>query len=166
MSTSGPAPSRMASRWLRRSRSTLRSTLISRAKRLASATAGRGTRRGKKLRIDPFVLKGVLSDYPRRETQDSSTDTRRTKTFVELAPANDAVFGGELDEVVVSPAGVAGEQFDASHFQYLAHSVSSFFDRQGEPDRRSLPVIVPGIYRVGHRTKCRSLLRIDMAVSG
>src|SRR5258706_15799531 len=99
------------------------------AKRLCNDTAGGGPRRREELRIDPFVLMGILSNHPRRETLDCSTDARRTKTFVELAPANDAVFGGELDEAVVSPTGVAGEQFDASYFRCVAHSVSSFFDR-------------------------------------
>src|SRR5258707_11548507 len=110
--------------------------VFDRAKRLRNDTAGRGPRRREELRINPFVLKRVLSNHPRRETLDRSTYTRRAKTFVELAPANDAVFGGELDEVVVSPTGVAGEQFDASYFRCVAHGVSSFFDRQREPDRR------------------------------
>src|SRR5713101_1689113 len=118
--------------------------VFDRAKRLRNDTAGRGPCCCEKLRINSLVLKRVLSDHPRRETLDCSTDTRRTKTLVELAPAHDAVFRGELDEVVVSPAGVAGEQFDASYFRYLAHSVSSFFDRQGEP---------------GRHPSCRSLCR-------
>jgi hypothetical protein len=100
--------------------------VFDRTKRLRNDTAGRRPCRCEKLRIDSLVLKRVLSDHPRRQTLDCSTDTRRTKTLVKFAPANDAVFGGELDKVIVSPTGVAGEQFDASYFRCLAHSVSSF----------------------------------------
>jgi hypothetical protein len=56
------------------------------------------------------VLKGILPHHPRRKTLDRSTDAGRPETFVEFAPADDAVFSGDLDEMVVSPAGVASEQ--------------------------------------------------------
>jgi hypothetical protein len=43
----------------------------------------------------------------------AAADAGRAKTLVEFAPADDAVFGRDLDEVVVAPAGVAGERLDA-----------------------------------------------------
>src|SRR6185295_4294772 len=45
----------------------------------------------------------------------------RAKTLVVLAPADDAVLGHDLDEVVVPPAGVACERFDASDLGGLFH---------------------------------------------
>ncbi len=100
--------------------------VFDRAERLRHDAAGRGAGRRKKLRIDALVLEGVLSHHPRRQALDRRTDAGRAKTFVKFAPANDAVFGGDLDEVVVSPAGVAGEQFDASYLRHLRHGVSLF----------------------------------------
>src|SRR5262249_21197893 len=43
-----------------------------------------------------------------------------SKALVELAPADDAGVGDELDEVVVAPACVAGQGFDALDLHTLA----------------------------------------------
>ena len=56
-----------------------------------------------------------LADQAVRELGDRRTDAGCAKTFVVFAPADDAVFGHDLDEVIVAPAGVAGERFDASY---------------------------------------------------
>ena len=84
------------------------------AERQRHHAAGGRARRGKQFGVNPLVLERVLADHPRREPFDRGRDAGRAKTFVVFAPADDAVFGHDLDEVIVAPAGVAGERFDAS----------------------------------------------------
>src|SRR5258708_20233846 len=98
--------------------------VFDRAECLGYDAAGRGARRGEKLRIDALVLKGILSHHPCRQTLDRSTDAGRPKAFVEFAPADDSVFGGDLDELIVSPTAVANEQFYASYLPYLRPPIS------------------------------------------
>src|SRR5215207_3653550 len=65
-----------------------------------------------KLRVDPLVIAHRLTDDASRELLDRRADARRAKTFVVLAPADDAVLGGDLDEVVVAEARIGGERLD------------------------------------------------------
>jgi len=67
------------------------------------------------------MLVGVLADHARGKPLDRSRYAGRAKTLVILAPADDAVLGHDLDEVVVPPAGVAGERLDASYLSGLFH---------------------------------------------
>jgi hypothetical protein len=62
------------------------------------------------------MLENVLADHARGQALNRGADAGRAKTLVELAPAHDAVLRRHLDEVVVSPAGVAGEDLDACCF--------------------------------------------------
>ena len=95
--------------------------VLDRADRQRHHAAGGGPRRGKQLRVDPLMLVSVLADHARRKPLDRSRHAGRAKTFVVLAPADDTVLGHDLDEVVVAPAGVAGERFDASDLGGLFH---------------------------------------------
>ena len=88
--------------------------VLDRAERQRDHAAGGRACRGKQLRIDPLMLEGVLADHPRREPLDRRGHAGRAKALVIFAPADDAVFGHDLDEVIIAPAGVAGERFDAS----------------------------------------------------
>src|SRR6185503_8488818 len=72
----------------------------------------------------PLVLEGVLADHARCEALDRRGHAGRAKPLVVLAPADDAVLGHDLDEVVVAKAGVAGERFDASDLGGLFHGFS------------------------------------------
>ncbi|MGY3650973.1 hypothetical protein [Bradyrhizobium sp. LM2.9] len=58
----------------------------------------------------------VLPDDAGGEALDRSADAGRAEALVELAPADDTVFGRQLDEVVVSPTGIAGENFETCCF--------------------------------------------------
>ena len=62
------------------------------------------------------MLKRILSDHPSRQALDRGTDAGGAEAFVEFAPASHAVIGGDLDEVIVAPAGVTAEEFDARDF--------------------------------------------------
>src|SRR5258708_15457488 len=84
------------------------------AERQRHHAAGGGARRRKQLGIDSLVLEGVLADDPCRQPLDRGSDAGRAKPFVEFAPADEAVFGHDLDEMVVPPARVAGQGFDTS----------------------------------------------------
>src|SRR5450432_18 len=102
-------------------------SVFDRAQRLRHHAAGSGTRRGKKLRMDALVLKCILSDHARRQTLNHRADAGRAKTFVEFAPADNAVFGGDLDEMVVSPAGIASDDFETFYLRHFCHGVPVFF---------------------------------------
>ncbi len=82
------------------------------AQRLRHDAAGARPRRAVELGIDALVLAHGLADDPRAEAVDDGADARRAEALVELAPADDAVLGRELDEVVVAPARVAGKRLD------------------------------------------------------
>src|SRR6266404_595944 len=109
--------------------------VFDRAQCLRDHAAGRGPRRREQLRIDPLVLKRVLPDHAHRKALDRRADAGRAETLVEFAPADDTVVRRELDEMVVSPAGIAGKKFDAFYFGALCHDVSfcSFLSRAASP---------------------------------
>ena len=65
------------------------------------------------LGVDALVRADRLADDARRQPLDDGAHARRAEPLVELAPADDAGVGGELDEVVVAPAGIAGQRLDA-----------------------------------------------------
>jgi hypothetical protein len=62
------------------------------------------------------VPENVLPDDPGGQALDRSADAGRAKPFVELAPADDTVLRRQLDEVIVSPTGIAGENFETCCF--------------------------------------------------
>jgi hypothetical protein len=62
------------------------------------------------------VVESVLAEDPWREPFDDGADPGRAEAFVELAPADDAVVGGQLEEMVIPPARVAAQDFEARHF--------------------------------------------------
>src|SRR5208282_4707146 len=73
-----------------------------------------GCRPGKavELGIDPLVVEDVLRDDPRGEPLNDRADPGRTEAFVELAPADDALVGGELQKMVIPPARVTAQDFE------------------------------------------------------
>ena len=91
------------------------------AERQRHHAAGGRPRCGKQFGVDPLMLKGVLADHARRQPLDRRGNAGRAKALVVLAPADDAVLGHDLDEVVIPPAGVAGERFDASDLGGFFH---------------------------------------------
>ena len=86
--------------------------ILDRGDRLRDDTAGGGTRRRIKLRVDALVIADRLADHLGGEFCDDGADAGRAEVLGELAPADDAVRRRELDEMVVAPAGVAGERLD------------------------------------------------------
>jgi hypothetical protein len=78
---------------------------------LADDTAGGWPSEAIEFGINPLVVEDRLSDDPPCEPLDDGADPRRTKAFVELAPADDARIGRQLDEMVISPAGIAAQNF-------------------------------------------------------
>src|SRR6516225_8863483 len=63
------------------------------------------------LGIYPLMVEDGLSDNPPGEPLDDGADPGRTKSLVELAPTDYAVVGRQLQEMIVSPAGVAAKNF-------------------------------------------------------
>jgi hypothetical protein len=58
------------------------------------------------------VVEGILPDDPPGQSLDDGADPGRAEAFVELAPADDTLVGGELQKVVISPAGIAAKNFE------------------------------------------------------
>src|ERR1700738_2390048 len=90
--------------------------VLDRADRQRHDAAGGGPRRRGKLGKNPLMREHVLPDHAAGQALDRGPHARAPKTPVILAPPDHTVFGRYLDEVVVSPAGVAGEDFDACDF--------------------------------------------------
>src|SRR3954453_16383153 len=90
--------------------------ILDRAERLRHYAAGGGTRGREQLCVYALVPEDVLPHDAGGQALDRSADARRAEALVELAPSDDAVLGRQLDEVVVSPAGVAGENFKTRCF--------------------------------------------------
>ena len=83
------------------------------AERQRHHAAGGGARRRGQLRKDPLMRHDVLPDHAAGQPLDRRADAGCAKPLVIFAPADHAVLGRDLDEMVVPPAGVAGEDFDA-----------------------------------------------------
>jgi hypothetical protein len=52
--------------------------------------------------------------------ENDGTDPRGSETLVELAPADDAVVGGQLEEMIIPPAGVTAQDFETRHLHRRA----------------------------------------------
>jgi hypothetical protein len=91
--------------------------IFDRGERLGDDAAGAGTGRRKQLGMDSLVLQRVLPDHARRKPLDRRAEPGGAEAFVKLAPADHAIFGGDLDEMVVSPAGVASKRFHATNLR-------------------------------------------------
>src|SRR4029079_8418235 len=82
------------------------------AQRLADDAARAGPGGAEEVGVDALVLAHRLADDPRRQPMDDRLDAGRPEPLRELAPADDAAVGAELDEVVVAPAPIAAERLD------------------------------------------------------
>ena len=66
--------------------------------------------------IDALMRADFLADDAGGKALDDSAHAGCAEALVEFAPADDAGIGGELDEVVVAPACVAGQRLDGFDF--------------------------------------------------
>src|SRR5262245_9772919 len=62
---------------------------------------------------DALMGEPRLADHAAGKARNHRPDAGRTEPLVELAPPDDALVGREFYEIVVPPAGVAGERLDA-----------------------------------------------------
>src|SRR5271166_562018 len=99
--------------------------VLDRTERLRDHAAGGRTRRRVEFGVGALMLVDVLPHHARREALDRGAHARRAEALVIFAPADCAVFGRELDEMVIPPAGVAGEQFGICYFGRIWHGFSS-----------------------------------------
>src|SRR5271165_1887905 len=89
--------------------------VFDRTEPLADHPAGGRPGKAVEFRIDPLVVEDVLSDDPCGEPLDDRTDPGRTEAFIEPAPTDDAFVGGQLQEMIIPPAGIAAKDFEARH---------------------------------------------------
>src|SRR5262249_1450664 len=87
--------------------------VLDRAERQCNGAAGGGAGGAIKLLVDALVLADSASGHARGKPFDDGCDPGRPKVFGKLAPAAQAAVGGELEEMVVAPTGVAGKRLDA-----------------------------------------------------
>ena len=98
--------------------------VLDRAQRQRHDAAGGRPRRGNRARRRCARARRPCWPTTRADSRSiAAADARRAEALVELAPADDAVVGRDLDEVVVAPAGIAGERLDALHFHGVLSGV-------------------------------------------
>ena len=89
--------------------------VLDRAEPLGDDPAGGRPGQAVELGVDALVVEHRLADDARRQPLDHRGDARRAETLVELAPADDAAVGRQLQEIVVAPAGVAAQHLEPGH---------------------------------------------------
>src|SRR2546423_928824 len=70
--------------------------------------------------MNALVRARVLADDALLQPLDDGADPGRAEALVELAPADDAVRGRQLQEVVVPPPGIAMQGLDRADLHRLA----------------------------------------------
>ena len=95
------------------------------AERLADDAALPGTRRIEEVLADQFMVHRALADHAVLELVDYRGDARRAEALVELAPADDAILGGDLEEEVVPPAVAAREGLEVADDLLSGHVLFS-----------------------------------------
>ena len=64
--------------------------------------------------VHPLGVVNTLANYHGRKLLDNRGDADGALVLVVFAPPDHTVFGGDLDEVVVAPTGIAVARFDGS----------------------------------------------------
>lgn len=110
--------------------------VLDRPHRLSDDTAGGRPRGAIEGLVDALVSAHGLADDKRGKPLDHRPDAGGAEPLVELAPAHHPVVGGQLDEMIVAPAGVAGQRRDACNL----HGSLPFLPlQQYAPGRRGSP---------------------------
>src|SRR5919106_1817004 len=145
ISTSGPAPSRSASRWARTLRMSglsmlrpgengapkpaiqertdpcswrnmfvfgVQQRVFDGTERLGAQSVRSGSRGGRKSGVEALMFVYLLADQTVSIPLDDGREPGRPEGLVEFAPADDAVIGDELEKMIVTPSGIAGQRFD------------------------------------------------------
>jgi hypothetical protein len=77
---------------------------------------GSGSRGRREGGIEALMVVYRLADQSIGIPLDDGREPGRPEGLVEFAPANDAVIGDELEKVIVTPSGIAGQRFDPLDF--------------------------------------------------
>ena len=89
--------------------------VFDRTEPLADHTPGGRPGEAVELGMDPLLIEDLLPNDPLSQPLDDRADPGGTEAFIELAPADDAVVGGQLQEMIIPPTGVAAKDFKARH---------------------------------------------------
>jgi hypothetical protein len=80
--------------------------------RLGAQSVRSGSRGGRKSGVEALMVVYLLADQTVSIPLDDGREPGRPEGLVEFAPADDAVIGDELEKMIVTPSGIAGQRFD------------------------------------------------------
>src|SRR5918995_2025937 len=89
------------------------------AERLGAQSVRSGSRGSRKGGIEALMVVYRLADQSVSIPLDDGREPGRPEGLVEFAPADDPVIGDELEKVIVTPSGIAGQRFDPLDFHRL-----------------------------------------------
>src|SRR5919112_4439454 len=84
--------------------------------RLSAQSVRRGSRGGRKGGVETLMVVYLLADQSVSIPLYDGREPGRPENLVEFAPADDALIGDELEKVIVTPSGIAGQRFDPLDF--------------------------------------------------
>ena len=102
----------------------IKQRVLNRAHGERDEAAGRGAGCAVEFRVNALMRADFLADHAGGHPVDDSAHAGCAKALVKFAPTDNARIGGELDEVVIAPACVAGQRLDA--LDYHASSPPAF----------------------------------------
>src|SRR5215204_7729309 len=91
--------------------------------RLGAQSVRGGSRGSRKGGIEALMVVYRLADQTVSIPLDDGREPGRPEGLVEFAPADDAVIGDELEKVIVTPSGIAGQRFDPLDFHRVELSL-------------------------------------------
>ncbi len=109
--------------------------------------------------VDALVRAGFLPDDPGGKPLYDGAHAGCAEPLVEFAPADDAGVSGQLDEVVIAPAGVAGQRLDTLDFH-------DFLLDRSWPYEASAPAYTPAGSRVHATGPVEIVLRAGLTRRG
>ena len=101
--------------------------VLDRAERLPDDAAGARPGDVAKVLTDMLVMHCALADEAVLDLVDRRLDARRAEILIELAPANNPVFSGNLQEIIVSPGVAARKGLDLADDGLLRHDILDLY---------------------------------------
>src|SRR3569833_1255573 len=99
----------------------IQQSVLDSANSLPDHTPGRGTRDTPGFSVESFMFAHILTDQPLTELFYDRCHTRRAKSLVKLAPADNTIVRGDFYKAIITPSRVASERFKLNDF--CSHSI-------------------------------------------
>ena len=113
--------------YTQRLRLRIKQRVLDRTERLPHHATGARPGDVAKILTDMLVMHCALADEAVLDLVDRRLDARRAEILIELAPANNPVFSGNLQEIVVSPGVAARKGLDLADDGLLRHDILDLY---------------------------------------